>query len=124
MKQNIDYTSSDELIAGVDVQTGNVIPTTGTAYKRGDLLVVGADNTATHSTNGADWHVICAIDVTAEQVAKHLTAKQGIPVYTYGKFNLSAVRKNGVLLTPEEKPKAQARGANATSITLIEPFGN
>lgn len=125
MKQNIDYTIPDELVAGTDVQTSHVTPTSGLSYKRGDLLTVNANNVASHSVTLQDWHVVCAVDVSAEQVEKHLTAKKGIPVYTSGRLNVYAVRKAGEPLTADERTKVMARTVRAmSSIVLTEPFGN
>lgn len=58
IKQDISYTSEPNLVIGDGVQTDSVVPTTGTNYKRGDLLVVSDKNVATHSADGTDWHVI------------------------------------------------------------------
>ncbi|UYZ69971.1 hypothetical protein LP123_07460 [Moraxella bovis] len=118
IKQDISYTSEPNLVIGDGVQTDSVVPTTGTNYKRGDLLVVSDKNVATHSADGTDWHVICAVDVTAEQVEKHLTAKKEIPVYTQGEINVEAVRLQGVLLTEEQRTQARARANTATAIEL------
>ncbi|STY93429.1 hypothetical protein [Moraxella bovis] len=118
IKQDISYTSEPNLVIGDGVQTDSVVPTTGTNYKRGDLLVVSDKNVATHSADGTDWHVICAVDVTAEQVEQHLNAKKEIPVYTQGEINVEAVRLQGVLLTEEQRTQARARANTATAIEL------
>ena len=34
--RDIAYTTENELVIGVDAKTSNVLPTTATAYKRGD----------------------------------------------------------------------------------------
>ena len=101
--KDISYQSGNDLILGDGVQSDSVVPTATTAYQRGDLLVIGADNVATHSVDGNDWHVVCAENVTEEQVDTALEQKLEIPVYTQGEINVNAVKINGTLLTDAQK---------------------
>ena len=62
----VDFTYTTEQPLPVDVTpiTDSVVPTTATAYHKGDLLIIAAGtNVATHSDSStgaqADWHVIC-----------------------------------------------------------------
>lgn len=123
MKVDIKYQAKDGLVLGDGVQTDSVVPTAATAYKRGDLLVVGANNAATHSTDGTDWHVVCLEDVTADQADKAIAAGFEIPVYTQGELNVMAVTLNGVALNKEQRKAARGRANSATSIELRMPFG-
>ena len=123
LKTNVTHTAKDSLVVGDGIQTDSVKPTAATAYKRGDLLVVGASNVATHTTTGADWSVICLEDVTAAQADAALAAGVDIPVYTQGEFNVNAVTINGVALTTAQKAAARGRANAATAIELRTPFG-
>lgn len=99
--------------------TDSVVPTTATAYKKGDLLVVAADtNAATHSATGADWHVICLADVTAEQATEKLSMGVEMPVYVAGKFDVSQVKINGTVLDATQTLAARAYANRNTKITL------
>ena len=91
LKTSVTVTAINDLVIGDGIQTDSVKPTAGTAYKRGDLLVVGTGNVATHTTDGSDWSVICLEDVTAQQADAALAAGVEIPVYTQGEFNVNAV---------------------------------
>lgn len=116
---DVSYTSKPDLIIGDGVQTENVKPTADTAYKRGDLLVVGTGNVATHSSTAADWHVVCAADVSVAQA----NAGYEIPVYTQGEISVHAVTLNGVALTTAQKNTARQRANQATAIELRKVAG-
>lgn len=121
--QNITFKGTDNLVLGDGVQTDSVKPTAGTAYKRGDLLIVGAGNIATHSVNANDWSVVALEDVTATQADKSLATGFEIPVYTQGELNVNVVSLKGVLLTDEQKTTARGRAnANGSKIELRKPF--
>lgn len=121
--QNITFKGTDNLVLGDGVQTDSVKPTAGTAYKRGDLLIVGAGNIATHSVDANDWSVVALEDVTATQADKALATGFEIPVYTQGELNVNAVSLKGVLLTDEQKTTARGRAnANGSKIELRKPF--
>lgn len=119
IRHNVNYESTPELVLGVHIQTDSVTPTTGLNYKRGDLLAVDDNNVATHGTVG-NWHVVCASDVTAEQVEKHLKDKKEIGVYVAGELNAQAVRLNGTLLNDDERKQARGRAKTGTNINLKE----
>lgn len=123
LKTSVTVTAINDLVIGDGIQTDSVKPTAATAYKRGDLLVVGAGNVATHTTTGADWSVICLEDVSAAQADAALAAGVDIPVYTQGEFNVNAVTINGVALTTAQKAAARGRANAATAIELRTPFG-
>lgn len=113
------YTSDDALLVDVAPKTDSVVPTADTAYKRGDLLIIGAGtNAATHSLNAADWHVICLADMTAEQANAKIAAGIEMPVYVAGKFNAAAVSINGTKLNDTQKLAARAYANRLTKITL------
>ena len=113
------YTTEQPLMVDVAPITDSVVPTTATAYKRGDLLVVAADtNVATHSANGKDFHVICLADVTAEQATAKIAAGVEMPVYVAGKFDVAEVKLNGVALDATQKLAARSYANRSTKITL------
>ncbi|WP_420229045.1 hypothetical protein ACOBWA_08465 [Psychrobacter sp. ER1] len=120
---DFNYTTEQPLTVDVAPITDSVVPTTATAYKRGDLLVIAAGtNVATHSNaeSGAqaDWHVICLADVTAEQATAKAAAGIEMPVYVAGKFDVDQVKLNGTALDATQKLAARAYANRSTKITL------
>jgi len=120
---DFNYTTEQPLTVDVAPITDSVVPTTATAYKRGDLLVIAAGtNVATHSNTEsgaqADWHVICLADVTAEQATAKAAAGIEMPVYVAGKFDVAEVKLNGVALDATQKLAARAYANRSTKITL------
>lgn len=99
--------------------TDSVLPTAATAYKKGDLLVIAADTSvATHSATGADWHVICLADITAEQASAKAAAGIEMPVYVAGKFDVSQVSIDGTALNATQVLAARAYANRSLPITL------
>lgn len=124
ISQDINHSWGNALIMGDGIQTENVLPTTATSYKRGDLLKIDpATNVATHSADGSDWHVICAEDVTAAQATAHAATGMEIPVYTQGEFNAFECGISGTKLNKVQRLAARARANIATSIELRMPHG-
>lgn len=115
--QDVTFKSNDNLVLGDGVQTDSVKPTAGTAYKRGDLLVISQDNEATHG-QAHHWHVICLADISAEQADKALEQNMEIPVYTQGEFNVLAVSVNGALLNESDRDKARACANSGQSCAI------
>lgn len=118
-----NYTTEQPLTVDVAPITDSVVPTTATAYKRGDLLVIAAGtNVATHSNTEsgaqADWHVICLADVTAEQATAKIAAGVEMPVYVAGKFDVDQVKLSGTALDATQKLAARAYANRSTKITL------
>lgn len=117
----VDYTYTTEQPLPVDIAptTDSVVPTTATAYAKGDLLTIAADtNAATHSVTGKDFHVICLADVTAEQATAKIAAGVEMPVYVAGKFDVAQVKIDGVALTPTQQLAARAHANRSLPITL------
>ena len=120
---NFNYTTEQALPVDIAPITDSVVPTTATAYHKGDLLKIAAGtNVATHSDSStgaqADWHVICLADVTAEQATAKIAAVVEMPVYVAGKFDVAQVKLNGVALTPTQKLAARAHANRSLPITL------
>lgn len=120
---NFNYTTEQALPVDIAPITDSVVPTTATAYHKGDLLKIAAGtNVATHSDSStgaqADWHVICLADVTAEQANAKIAAGVEMPVYVAGKFDVAQVKLNGVALTPTQKLAARAHANRSLPITL------
>ncbi|MGO2507238.1 MAG: hypothetical protein ACTH7L_14155 [Psychrobacter alimentarius] len=120
---DFNYTTEQPLTVDVAPITDSVVPTTATAYHKGDLLKIAAGtNVATHSDTDAgaqaDWHVICLADVTAEQATAKIAAGVEMPVYVAGKFDVAQVKLNGVALTPTQKLAARAHANRSLPITL------
>ena len=123
--RDINYTTGQELVIGVDAKTSNVLPTTATAYKRGDVVVVdGATNVATHPETATGYHAIVAQDVSAEQATSHAASGIEIPVYVGGEFNAFECSVNGTKLDKAGRLLARAYATNAgLSLTLKLPAG-
>ena len=123
--QDINYTTDNDLVIGVDAKTSNVLPTTATAYKRGDVVIVdGATNVATHPTTATGYHAIVAQDVSAEQATSHAAAGVEIPVYVGGEFNAFECSVDGTKLDKDARLLARAYATNAgLSLTLKLPAG-
>ena len=120
---NFNYTTEQALPVDIAPITDSVVPTTATAYHKGDLLKIAAGtNVATHSDSStgaqADWHVICLADVTAEQATEKLAMGVEMPIYVAGKFDVAQVKLNGVALTPTQKLAARAHANRSLPITL------
>ena len=116
---NFNYTTEQPLPVDIAPTTDSVVPTTATAYKKGDLLSIAADtNAATHSVSGKDFHAICLADVTAAQATEKLAMGVEMPVYIAGKFDVAQVKINGVALTPTQKLAAREHANRSLPITL------
>ena len=101
--------SAPLIVDAAGVRMANALPSTATAYKQGDLLVLSATNVLTLATDPAVWDVVAALDVTAAQATAHAAAGVEIPVYTQGAFNVDAVSLGGVLLANNQKAAARSR---------------
>ena len=123
--RDIKYTTENELVIGVDAKTSNVLPTTATAYKRGDVVVVdGATNVATHPETATGYHAIIAQDVSEEQATSHAASGIEIPVYVGGEFNAFECSVDGTKLDKAGRLLARAYATNAgLSLTLKLPAG-
>ena len=123
--QDINYTTGNDLVIGVDAKTSNVLPTTATAYKRGDVVIVdGATNVATHPTTATGYHAIVARDVSSAQATSHAAAGIEIPVYVGGEFNAFECSVSGTKLNKAARLLARAYATNAgLSLTLKLPAG-
>lgn len=123
--QDINYTTDNDLVIGVDAKTSNVLPATATAYKRGDVVIVdGATNVATHPATATGYHAIVAQDVSAEQATSHAAAGVEIPVYVGGEFNAFECSVDGTKLDKAARLLARAYATNAgLSLTLKLPAG-
>lgn len=107
---------SRQLVVGDNVRTENAKPTTGVAYKRGDLIAVSAANVATHpavdSESGAvgDWHAIVVEDMTAAQSTYHAANGLEMPIYVQGAYDVAVVTVNGTKLTSGQVDAVRAQG--------------
>lgn len=123
--QDVNYTSANDLVIGVDAKTTSVLPTTATAYARGDVVIVsGTTNVATHPTTATGYHAIIAENVSVEQATAHAAAGVEIPVYVAGEYNAFECSLKGVKLNKAARLLARAYAVNAgLSLTLKLPAG-
>ncbi len=123
--QDVNYSTANDLVIGVDAKTASVLPTTATAYARGDVVIVsGTTNVATHPTTATGYHAIVAENVSAEQATAHAAAGVEIPVYKSGEYNAFECSLKGVKLNKAARLLARAYATNAgLSLTLKLPAG-
>lgn len=101
-------TSASLVVDADGIRTENTKPTTATAYKRGDLLIISASNVATLATDPAVWNAIAALDVSSAQATTHAANSLEIPIYTQGAFDVNQIYLSGVLLADNQKDAARA----------------
>ena len=84
--------TTNQLVVGDGVRTENAKVKTATAYKRGDLLNVDANNVADHPvvTEGVvgEWNAIAVSDFNAEQSTYHAANNLEMPIYVQGPFDI------------------------------------
>ncbi|AVH48653.1 hypothetical protein [Acinetobacter sp. SWBY1] len=116
-----------QLVVGDGVRTENAKVKTATAYKRGDLLNVGADNVADHPvvTGGVvgEWNAIAVSDFTTAQSTYHAANNLEMPIYVQGPFDLAVVTVNGTPLTTAQYDAVRAQ-ALKNKIELRKVVGN
>ena len=105
--------TTNQLVVGDGVRTENAKVKTATAYKRGDLLKVGANNLADHPvvTEGVvgDWNAIALADFTAEQATYHAANNLEMPIYVQGAFDIAVVTVKGAPLTEAQFDAVRAQ---------------
>ena len=119
--------TTNQLVVGDGVRTENAKVKTATAYKRGDLLNVGANNVADHPTITTDvvgdWNAIAVADFTAEQATYHAVNNLEMPIYVQGSFDIAVVTVNGAPLTTGQYDAVRAQ-ALINKIELRKVVGN
>lgn len=119
--------TTNQLVVGDGIRTENAKVKTATAYKRGDLLNVGANNVADHPTITTDvvgdWNAIAVSDFTAEQATYHAANGLEMPIYVQGAFDIALVTVNGVVLTTAQYDAVRAQ-ALENKIELRKVVGN
>lgn len=119
--------TSNQLVVGEGVRTENAKVKTATAYKRGDLLNVGANNVADHPTITNDvignWNAIAVSDFTLEQATYHAANGLEMPIYVQGPFDIAVVTVNGAPLTTGQYDAVRAQ-ALINKIELRKVVGN
>ena len=102
-----------QLVVGDGVRTENAKVKTATAYKRGDLLNVGANNVADHPvvTEGVvgEWNAIAVSDFTVAQSTYHAANNLEMPIYVQGPFDIQVVPVNGTPLTTAQYDAVRAQ---------------
>jgi hypothetical protein len=118
---------NNQLVVGDGVRTENAKVKTATAYKRGDLLNIGANNVADHpiitTSVVGDWNAIAVSDFTAEQATYHAANNLEMPIYVQGAFDIAVVTVNGVALTTAQFDAVRAQ-ALKNKIELRKVVGN
>ena len=119
--------TTNQLVVGDGVRTENAKVKTATAYKRGDLLNVGANNVADHPTITTDvigsWNVIAVADFTVEQATYHAANGLEMPIYVQGAFDIAVVTVKGTALTAGQYDAVRAQ-ALVNKIELRKVVGN
>lgn len=102
--------STHPLILDVEkLRRANALPTTATAYKKGDLLTLSNANVLTHAADASTWDVICGQDVTAAQATQMAANGIELPIYYGGVFSVEGVTINGTLLNTNQYLAARAK---------------
>lgn len=102
--------STRPLILDVEkLRRANALPTTATAYKKGDLLTLSNANVLTHAVDASTWDVICGQDVTAAQATQMAANGIELPIYYGGVFSVEGVTINGTLLNTNQYLAARAK---------------
>jgi len=102
--------STRPLILDVEkLRRANALPTTATAYKKGDLLTLSNANVLTHAADASTWDVICGQDVTAAQATQMAANGIELPIYYGGVFSVEGVTINGTLLNTNQYLAARAK---------------
>lgn len=102
--------STRPLILDVEkLRRANALPTTATAYKKGDLLTLSNANVLTHAADASTWDVICGQDVTAAQATQMVANGIELPIYYGGVFSVEGVTINGTLLNTNQYLAARAK---------------
>lgn len=102
--------STRPLILDVEkLRRANALPTTATAYKKGDLLTLSNANVLTHAADASTWDVICGQDVTAAQATQMAENGIELPIYYGGVFSVEGVTINGTLLNTNQYLAARAK---------------
>lgn len=116
-----------QLVVGDGIRTENAKVKTATAYKRGDLLNVDANNVADHPTVTesvvGEWNAIAVSDFTVEQATYHAANNLEMPLYVQGAFDIAVVTVNGVPLTAAQYDAVRAQ-ALKNKIELRKVVGN
>lgn len=119
--------TTNQLVVGDGVRTENAKVKTATAYKRGDLLNVSANNVADHPAITTDvvgdWNAIAVSDFTAEQATYHAANGLEMPIYVQGAFDIALVTVNGIALTTAQYDAVRAQ-ALENKIELRKVVGN
>ena len=119
--------TTNQLVVGDGIRTEKAKVKTATAYKRGDLLNVGANNVADHPTITTDvvgdWNAIAVSDFTAEQATYHAANGLEMPIYVQGAFDIALVTVNGIALTTAQYDAVRAQ-ALINKIELRKVVGN
>lgn len=119
--------TTNQLVVGDGVRTENAKVKTATAYKRGDLLNVSANNVADHPAITTDvvgdWNAIAVSDFTAEQATYHAANGLEMPIYVQGAFDIALVTVNEVALTTAQYDAVRAQ-ALENKIELRKVVGN
>ena len=116
---NTTHTNQDLSLDAGKERTSSALPTTATAYKKGDLLALSEANVLTHATDEKTWDVICERDISADQATAMATAGSKTSVYIGGDFNIESVSLAGVKLTTAKYAAAQAK-ATKNRINLLK----
>lgn len=119
------HAAANDLVIGVGVVTASVLPTTATAYKRGDVVTVdAATNVATHPATATGFQAIVAENVSAEQATSHAASSTEIPVYVSGEFNAFECSVSGTKLDKAGRLAARAHAVGTgLPLTIKLPDG-
>jgi ribosomal protein L19 len=104
-----------------ECKTNSVVPTTATAYAKGDMVKINATtNVCTLATSADDFDGIVITDHTAADSTLLLTNGSKMQVAIEGMFNVAELKLSGVKLNSANKIKAMAKANTSGKFVLQE----
>lgn len=104
-----------------EYKTNSVVPTTATAYAKGDMVKINATtNVCTLATSADDFDGIVITDHTAADSTLLLTNGSKMQVAIQGMFNVAELKLSGVKLNSANKIKAMAKANTSGKFVLQE----
>lgn len=104
-----------------EFKTNGVVPTTATAYAKGDLVKINLiTNVCTLATSADDFDGIVIYDHTAADSTLLVTNGSKMQVAIEGMFNVAELKLSGVKLNSANQVKAMAKANTSGKFVLQE----
>lgn len=121
MTFQINQTIETSLFLTGEYKTNSVVPTTATAYAKGDLVKINSTtNVCTLATSADDFDGIVIADHTAADSTLLVTDGSKMQVAIEGMFNVAELKLSGVKLNSANQVKAMAKANTSGKFVLQE----